>query len=249
MCGLFGVVSPATWQECSAFLDLMKVSSLRGPHSTGLLVSRRNKTFVYREAVNSVTFVESPEMADVLNPTRMYGDIYMGHCRYATVGKVTKSNAHPFRAGSIVAAHNGTLGSYKDKLEGKADITDSQVLIEEMASNGIIPTLSQLTSKDSYAVSIYDLRTKSLMLSRNHQRPLYLAVCDDTGTVFYSSEGGMLRFVLSRSNIDARILVVRPFVLISIDPRDIKPGNKEPWSAVEISEPKVEDNVSDKSPF
>ena len=37
----------------------------------------------------------------------------IGHNRSATIGNITKDNAHPFRKGDLVGVHNGTIHSLK----------------------------------------------------------------------------------------------------------------------------------------
>lgn len=41
-------------------------------------------------------------------------NVFLGHTRNASVGTVNKENAHPFRVGHIVGAHNGTLRNWWD---------------------------------------------------------------------------------------------------------------------------------------
>lgn len=231
MCGLAGVVGVASNEEARAFVDLLQISSLRGPHSTGLLIAKKGVTSILKDCENSVSFVNSKQMQQHLTPSWMFADVYMGHCRYATVGEVTSKNAHPFREGPLIVAHNGTLTSVAKRLK---NITDSQWMAIRMAKDGIIPVLSSLDWLDSFAVSVYDTRDRCLYLARNNDRPLFVAVAEDTGTVFYASEADMLRFCLRRNDVDNKVYRVEPYVLMKIDPRLLTKSNKAPWTIQEI---------------
>lgn len=246
MCGLAGVVAPASFLEAAAFVDLLKISSLRGADSTGLMVSRKFVTSIYKDAVNSVTFAESLELGDILNPMKMYGDVYMAHCRYATIGDVTRKNSHPFRENDLVLAHNGTVGSLHTK--GMLG-TDSQLLLHKMCEKGVIPALSDLKPSDSFAVSVFDNKEKVLYLGRNAQRPLAFAVVQDTGTFFYASEPEMLQFVMKRSHLYAKIFVAEPWMLFRVDPKAISEKNMTPWTSEDIphQEEKKKDELSETS--
>lgn len=64
-----------------------------------------------------------------------HGTFFLGHCRYATVGAVTKENAHPFEQGDIVGAHNGGVANWRELNEkyGRNFQVDSQHIFETLA--------------------------------------------------------------------------------------------------------------------
>ena len=106
------------------------------------------------------------------------------HCRAATIGEVTKANAHPFYFPNVIGMHNGTITR---EFEGKDKYgTDSEAiyaLLNEMPFDKAIKEVGY----GAYALVWMDFRDNSLNFYRNNQRPLHGFVAG-TNTLYWSSD-------------------------------------------------------------
>lgn len=147
MCGLFGWnfkkksrLSIAKREGLASVLAI--ANSLRGDKSWGVYgVSKENANgFMKKEA------------DDVLNAAGFgfFGrlPLIMGHTRSPTMGKVCEKNAHPFRVGKIILAHNGTLYNTTelDKKYGRNVDVDSQHIAMHLSEG------KDLTDIEGYGV-------------------------------------------------------------------------------------------------
>src|SRR5690606_11388339 len=112
-------------------------------------------------------------------------ELFMGHCRAATVGKVTKENAHPFDIGSIVGYHNGTL--VDERYSKHPTKTDSELLMEDIEKYGVEETLNGLSVASAYAVAVYHKGEGIISLARNHHRPFFIAFNQKRSVVYWAS--------------------------------------------------------------
>lgn len=102
MCGIFGYVGKGGNPYKIAMLAMFNDS--RGGDATGIYTP---ETGVIKQPVDAGRFVGT--IATKL-PTSV--SIALGHTRYATHGKNTQDNAHPFKVGEIVGTHNGVISNY-----------------------------------------------------------------------------------------------------------------------------------------
>jgi len=207
MCGLYGVAGAISVNERRAFKDLAVISSIRGPHSTGLAaVSVTNKNMVLKRVGGPHEFLDSVVCNAMLGGQNK---VLLGHGRFATVGDISLNNAHPFRFEGLVGAHNGTLHNIH-KLENYLDFeVDSEVLFYNIDVNGLQETI--LKTGGAFALSWWDIEENTLRFLRNIQRPLYFCKSKDKETLFWASEKHMLSCALARNHISfSKILMFKP---------------------------------------
>lgn len=119
----------------------------------------------------------------------------IGHNRSATIGAISRDNAHPFRKGDLVGVHNGTIRSLSPTFGGG---TDSEKLYELMSEKGPKEALNSLDS-GAYALVWFDSKQNKMFMIRNGERPLfYMHTKHKPGTVYFASERAFLAYIDSR---------------------------------------------------
>jgi hypothetical protein len=201
MCGLSGAAGDLYPKDLEVFKTLLFLHQLRGTHSTGIASLFGGKKSPYlRLLKNTWTAQELLDLktaGDVISPQ---AKVVMGHNRSATIGDVTKANAHPFQFnGEFVGAHNGTLHSIHSLEKYQELDTDSEISLYNIYKYGpekIIPRL-----RGAFAFVWADLRNGTLNFIRNAERPLHYAITADERQLFWGSEEIMMGFALQRCTI------------------------------------------------
>lgn len=249
MCGICGLIGRGTIdKDVEAFTELLYFSAVRGPHSTGLMTY--TPTGIYKKPSTRISKVVGPssyfigvdnqrKIEDKMIRTMMT-ETFLAHCRYATVGNITRENAHPFDTGNLISAHNGTLW---DKIYGDKEKTDSQMMFEDIEKRGVKTVLSSLHPRSAYAVSIFDKRDKSVTLARNNERPLYVGLSQKRDVLYWASEKGMLDLINARYKLDLAIFHLQPFTTYKISAYKVKIKNMTPWVTEEWDEPKYQSTI------
>ena len=215
MCGLVGVAGNLNNEAMKVFHQLLVVDQLRGQHSTGIAHVTN-----WNDEVEVVKAIGTPDvLMDTGNyekVTKRFGKCIIGHNRFATQGKVSKANAHPFDFDGVVGAHNGTLRDYA-KLPGygKFDV-DSEVLYHAINEWGIDKAIANIAG--AYCLTFFDKNAKTLNFLRNSERPLYIAEFNKGETIAWASEELMLEWILERNLVVAdEVYKLAEDVLITID--------------------------------
>lgn len=186
-----------TKKEEDAFVTLLQLDTIRGPHSTGV-------AFIHHKDNNIIAKAKG-------TPWDLFGNddfrkgmargnaALIGHNRYATKGEINDKNAHPFEHEAIVGAHNGTLRRQSLLEDYKKFEVDSDNIFYDMNIKGYASTIKRLDG--AFALAWFDANDLTVNLCRNSERPLYFVFTDDNKTVFWASEAWMLRVALSRSGL------------------------------------------------
>lgn len=165
-CGMVGF-SGETKFDVTKIKMLMLANISRGVHSTGMY----NDSVIKKKAVNAIEFLcENKIKQDT---------VFMGHDRHATVGdKTNSSNAHPFRFGTTIGQHNGTLKNMHqliriNKLNSNDYDVDSQVLIKLIdIDKEELKVFNEFTGAAA-VIWINTEKPDQINCFRNKERPLF----------------------------------------------------------------------------
>ncbi len=191
MCGLTGFSGKSKFNR-DKMTWLIYENQDRGKDSVGFYsYNKDSKNFSLRK------FKGKPE--DVLTATDFElpeGNLFIGHVRQATSGKVNVSNAHPFHRGNIVLAMNGTTDNHWDLCrEYKVDATkievDSDALCAMLNASQTKKPLTEIIG--GCAVLYTDTNTNRLYVYRNADRPLYRGTIN--GDMYISSIENSLKLI------------------------------------------------------
>lgn len=225
MCGLVGMFGRAYDQDKKALRNLLHFDTFRGEHSTGLaVIDDNNKIEVYKKVGMPYELFNSfPDVFD--QKTFAYkkagGRVFLGHNRYATKGKITDENAHPFHHLSVVGAHNGTLTSVSTLEDGNKFEVDSEAIFYNLDKYDVKDTISNIWG--AYALTWYDAIEERVFVIRNKERPLYYTRRTDKDVMYYASEQWMLQAALKYAKIShGDICEFKEDTLYSFDMSDWK---------------------------
>lgn len=186
-----------------ALSHLLYLDVFRGPHSTGLAtISNKNEITVLKKVGNPVMFFnEYKEEFDQKNFVYKGTDIkmFIGHNRFATKGKISDANAHPFHHNTVVGAHNGTLTSVSTLENGNKFEVDSEAIFYNLDKFDTVDTISNIHG--AYALTWYDKHVDKAMFIRNNARPLFYTRRTDGDVIFWASEEWMLQVALKNAKV------------------------------------------------
>jgi len=186
LCGIVGYTGNREAQEI--ILDCLKRLEYRGYDSAGLAMVSPG-SLQLKKSMGEIAVLES-------NLGHMPGTTGIAHTRWATHGKPTTENAHPFLdcKGEYAVVHNGILTNYmelKEELLKKGhkftSETDSEVfahLIEDAPGKDLkSKVLSVLKLVDgAYAIAVVEKGKNEIVAARN-ESPLVVGVGHDENFV------------------------------------------------------------------
>ena len=206
MCGIVGIArlgaTDIIEKDRDVFAQMLSAGVVRGHHGTGVfsvdasggakLVKMAGPPYMLfvSEAFHKFWAEILPEKTRIL----------VGHNRFATTGEKTTKHAHPFMKDKIVMVHNGSLAASTSTPDFKNFAVDSEAMTHSIATIGLEATLAK--TDGAYAIVYWDLKTQTLNMVRNHERPLHVFRDKMMGRVLFASEKEMLEWIVKRNYYD-----------------------------------------------
>jgi hypothetical protein len=201
MCGIIGFFNKdkSISKSCRDwFENMLIVDSLRGWDATGVALFPREggEISLYKKALPGWDFIQTHVWSGFRNNYFDY-DMMLGHNRFATSGKVTNSNAHPFMENNVLLMHNGVINN--EHRFPKADVDSRRIALalgEEQDYKNVIEKIV-----GAFVLVWFDFRTQKLHFARNNKRTLYLANTANHKDLFWASEKWMLEGIAERCGL------------------------------------------------
>lgn len=206
MCGLAGGMSSTLSSgELNKIKMLMVLSTFRGMYGSGAIVVHPGKKKTLGLSVCRTECCAAELICDTSFVTAIANSpkIVVAHARAPTKGGNELANVHPHRTGHITGVHNGTMWQVMgQKIDD--DKSDSAAIFAAIAEHGVEAFMKE--SRGAYSLVWTDTKEGTLNFLRNEQRPLVFANVgwgNRTSTVYWSSELGMLEYMLKREKVSA----------------------------------------------
>ncbi|MFO8109999.1 MAG: glutamine--fructose-6-phosphate transaminase (isomerizing) [Thermoplasmata archaeon] len=254
MCGIVGYTGKNNVDEI--LLKGLKRLEYRGYDSAGIAILDGNDIYMQKSKgrIKELDITSFPK-----------GRVGIGHTRWATHGKPSDENSHPFLdcSSEFVIVHNGIIDNFiplKEEMQSKGHAfsseTDSEVIvhmIEEYYDGDLVETLKKVVKKlkGSFAVCALQKGSNSIAIARN-QSPLVIgigagenmvasdvpAILDYTNEVKYLLDGDVAELTPSNVRIwnSQGELVHRDIVEIEWAVEDAEKGGYEHYMLKEIYE-------------
>jgi glucosamine 6-phosphate synthetase-like amidotransferase/phosphosugar isomerase protein len=201
MCGLYGCLTKTDHNnrlsDSQKELKVKILSALavamesRGEDSTGIAIVKDGENRILKAVVKSSDFIATQKFASAMcsNP-----EIILGHTRLATHGAVTENNAHPFKKGNIIGAHNGMVSNYL-KIDNKVQV-DSEVIfgLLDECDNKFEKAFKELSG--SFAITWLNMKEPSVMYFVASRNPLAFVSVPEIKSLFWVSTALDLKIVL-----------------------------------------------------
>ena len=129
MCGIVGIASK---NDCiDNIISGLYSLEYRGYDSSGLATIKNNH-FEYNKNIGKISNLEKS-----VKNNKLSGDVVIAHTRWATHGKPSIKNCHPFIKDNCVLVHNGIIENYTDlinyysiKQKNIKSDTDTEIIAE-----------------------------------------------------------------------------------------------------------------------
>ncbi len=185
MCGIIGYIGSKS--AFPVLLSGLKRMEYRGYDSFGFcLLDKNNSPFLYKK-------VGKISDAETSMPASIESNIGQGHTRWATMGEVTETNAHPHTDchGDFFVSHNGIIENYQElrhMLEGEGhkfkSECDSEVLphlIEKYFQGNLEEAVRRALRKvrGTYGIIVLSGRDPGKLVAARLSSPLLLGINGD----------------------------------------------------------------------
>lgn len=190
MCGIIGYIGEK--KASDVIVEGLKYLEYRGYDSAGVAVLNDGEISVEKKEGRIVNLENS--LAE--NP--LEGHLAIGHTRWATHGKPSDKNAHPFIGNKrrYAVVHNGIIENY---LELKEELihegvrfnskTDSEVIVHllEKYENGtsVVKTIQEVVRrlKGAFALGIICVDSPDVLYAVKRDNPLIIGIGDNEGYI------------------------------------------------------------------
>ena len=185
MCGIFGIFSNNP--VINPILTGLSKLEYRGYDSSGISVLNNSNSIITIRAKGKLENLNKK-----IKTNELFGNIGIGHTRWATHGVPSTNNAHPHVSENVSIVHNGIIENYsqlKKMLKNKGFIfksqTDSEVIAHLLSyelrvntpRNAIKNTLQYL--EGAFAIAIL-FKNFNLLAGARRGSPLALGLSDKT---------------------------------------------------------------------
>lgn len=198
-CGVFGIYEPQTSDVAASAYYALYALQHRGQESCGIAVNDGGVIVVHKD-VGLVPDVFNREVLEKLGK----GQMAVGHVRYATTGRASRSNAQPLVVrhikGTTALAHNGSLVNaqeLRERLEMDGAIfhttNDSEVIAymitrARITAKSIEEAVSAAMNELKGAYSLVLMSPKKLIAVRDPQGFRPLVIGELNGGYVFTSE-------------------------------------------------------------
>lgn len=210
MCGIVGVINGEARSSYSRDLNLFMQTGclwgmVRGADSTGLLqVDKKGNAKIIKSIVDGYNFLQRKNVITALNAVDD-SPLTLMHHRAATHGTVSYDNCHPFEHALnkkwVCGVHNGTIGGFSRKEDGKEFDVDSDWLYYRIARDGAAKALGDLTH-GAYALVWMEKPENKVFIAANKDRPIHFAFIEKRNIALVASEAEMLYAMAKRHNLN-----------------------------------------------
>ncbi|MEA3403554.1 MAG: glutamine--fructose-6-phosphate transaminase (isomerizing) [Armatimonadota bacterium] len=197
MCGIVGYIGKR--QATEVCLAGLKRLEYRGYDSAGMAIVEDGEL----EVVKVVGKLAA--LSEALEETPLDGTVGIGHTRWATHGKPSKTNSHPHTSmdGRIALVHNGIIENYaelRDQLQEEgyefASETDTEVIVHlvDRYYEGDLAAAFRRAAEDlegAFAVGIISADRPDEMVAARRFSPLVVGIGEDEN--FIASDMGAVR--------------------------------------------------------
>lgn len=202
MCGIVGVAGNTMLKDKKIFREMLIFDQIRGYDSTGV-VGVSAHTLEFDKDVGTpydLWGYGQSHMFDMKGLTKKLYHTMIGHNRAATVGSVTRRNAHPFDFSNIIGVHNGSLRDTDDLIDNKKFAVDSESMFNTINAVGIQKAWSMFNGAAS--IVWWDREEGTLNFARNGERPMYFAHSKNKDKLYFASEPWMITAACFRHDQD-----------------------------------------------
>lgn len=194
MCGIIGYVG--TKNVDRVLISGLKKLEYRGYDSAGIAVITVDNTLKVIKSVGKIANLE-----EKVNKSKVqFGNVGIGHTRWATHGVPNEINAHPHTSGNVTLVHNGIIENYTNlkeelKSKGVTFVSDTDTEVACAYINYIYETEKDKIKciqkacerfRGSYAFAIIFNDEKNSIFATRRDSPLVIGIAD--GENYVSSD-------------------------------------------------------------